>query len=83
MDMHVACMLHKHYTCISYTNTIRKSLKYAHTCTHTYTILAAPPTKKYKKEKSKVEKAMEKTMDVFIKAQLDAEERFQKREEER
>ena len=26
---------------------------------------------------------MEKSMDVFIKSQLDAEERFQKREEER
>ena len=32
---------------------------HAHTHIHTYTILAAPPTK-YKKENSKVEKAMEK-----------------------
>ena len=50
----------------------------------TNTILAAPPTKKFKKEKkSKVEKAMEKTLDMFMKSQADAKERFQMREDER
>ena len=53
-------------------------------CTRTHTLLAAPPSKKQKKEKkSKVEKAIEKTINVFMKSQADAEERFQKREEER
>ena len=53
-------------------------------CTNIILAAAAPPTKKLKKEKkSKVEKAMEKTFDMFMKSQADAEERFQMREDER
>ena len=60
------------YAPCTHTHTICTSLDI---CTH---ILAAPPTKKYKKEKkSKMEKAIEKTMDVFVKSQADADERFQ------
>ena len=52
-------------------------------CTNIILAAAAPPTKKLKKEKkSKVEKAMEKTFDMFMKSQADAEERFQMREDE-
>lgn len=54
-------------------------------CTNTILAAAAPPTKKLKKEeKSKVEKAMEKTFDMlFMKSQADAEDRFPMREDEK
>ena len=58
-------------------------------CTHTHTRLqhasiATPPKKRQKREKkSKVERAMENTLAEFLKYQTEAEERFQKREEER
>ena len=46
--------------------------------------IANPPSKKRKVEKkSRAEKAMEKTVDAFVKYQREAEERFQKSEDER
>ena len=77
---------HTHYTEL-YIRCMDSHLKYImFTCTistpkHT---LVAPPKKKQKREKkSKVEKAMEKTMDAFAKHQVEVDERYQKREDER
>ena len=51
---------------------------------HLILAAATRPTKKLKKEKqSKVGKAMEKTLNVFMKSQTDAKEKFQMREDER
>ena len=52
----------------AHTHTHTCPIKY-HAPTHTCIYIAAPPRKKHKKEKkSRVEKAMEKTMDVFLKS---------------
>ena len=78
--MHMTLKINMHTHMHAHTPTTTCPFKYhspTHTCIHT----AAPPTKKLKKEKSRVEKAMEKTIDVFLKSQVEAEERFQKREE--
>ena len=48
-----------------------------------YTLPAPPSKKKQKREKSKVEKAMENTMGSFVKFQAEADEKFEKKEEER
>ena len=63
------------------TNTLHAQNK---THTHTHTLPALPSKKKQKREKkSKVEKAMENTMGSFVKFQAEADEKFEKREEER
>ena len=54
-----------------------------HTTKYTHTLPAPPSKKKQKREKkSKVEKAMENTMGSFVKFQAEADEKFEKREEE-
>ena len=57
---------------------------HAHTHTHTHTLLAEPPRKKPRKEKTnKVEGMMDRTLNTFLKYQQEAEERFERQEEER
>ena len=80
---HACTHTHTHACTHTHTHTHAHTHMYAHIHTWAHTHTPGPTKKRKVEKKNKTEKAMEMTLDAFMKYQVKAEERFQQREEER